>query len=174
MVIVKTTLLPSRPRCRLITTANVFYRCSTKRSIDILNPFRQKSSRFLADLSNCTYQQNLRFMYFLLKIFLIKLFYQLRSVPNDLDSCSIGDSERHDGLLLTLDITGSSVSPSEQDMNLPERPYYISNFLNYTGKIGGYFVIEANSKQHLNREKFSKPNYYRLAIFSKRHIFITY
>ena len=104
----------------------------------------------------------------------MKLFYQLRSVPDDLDSCSIGDSERHDGLLLTLDITESSVPPSKQDTNLPERPYYISDFLNYTGKIGGYYVIEANSKQHLDREKFLKPSYYRLAIFSKRHIFFTY
>jgi len=54
----------------------------------------------------------------------MKFNLQLRSVPDELDSCSIGDTERHDGLMLTLVITGDEVSPSNQNTALPQRPYY--------------------------------------------------
>ena len=73
---------------------------------------------------------------------------------------------------MTLRITGSDVTPSIQETTLPMRPFYVSNFLNHTKEqVTGHFVVEASSKQHLNREKFRGPDYYRY-LHERRTYFI--
>ena len=74
----------------------------------------------------------------------------------------MGDMERHRGLLVTLNIGGIATSPSTLETALPERPFYISDFRHFNQReVAGHFVIEANSKQHLNREKFTGDGYIR-------------
>ena len=87
--------------------------------------------------------------------------FQLRSVPDELDSCSLGHPERYSNILLTIRVDGSSSASKDiAGMALPTRPSYVSNFLDVDESEihREKFVIEASFFQLLNRRKFSGKN----------------
>lgn len=97
----------------------------------------------------------------------------MRSISDDFDSCSIGKTEEHNGLLVSIQVRGKRVSPQRQDESLPRRPFYISDFQHFQqDQVTGFFVVEANTKQHLNRALFSNPTLYRLDFQGVNYIFV--
>ena len=71
----------------------------------------------------------------LLRLFWLKftnaiLIFQLRSLPDELDSCSLRLTERYDNVLLKLIVAGDCQTPTVQETTLPERPYYVKDFMN--------------------------------------------
>ena len=93
---------------------------------------------------------------------------QLRSVPDDLDSCSLGFTERYNNVLLTIRVIGDPLSfNNESDVEppdlLPARPFYVGDFMNVAEDdiYHENFVIEASFGALLNRKKFSNKNDYQ-------------
>ena len=96
----------------------------------------------------------------LLKVCFLKLF-QLRSIPSESDQISIGGFERYNGLLLTLNVTGSH-SNTVLETSLPKRQSYVTDFQSLTqNEVTGRFVIEIAARILLNRKKFKSEFDYR-------------
>ena len=94
-------------------------------------------------------------------IMTIKMFYfQLKSVADPIDNCSLGFAFRYNDTLMTIIVTGDEQPSTPYDKTLPPRPYYVRDFRNtpeseiYPEK----FVIELSNPRLLNRERFSGPS----------------
>ena len=92
--------------------------------------------------------------------------FQLRSVPDGADLCSIGLISRLSDLLLTIVVFKPSRFPPHHsipdEFRLPPRQHFIRNFLDTPeNQITKGFVVELASAFHLNRHKFEGPGHYR-------------
>ena len=77
----------------------------------------------------------------------------------------MGNFDRHDGLLLTITVTGSMASTSLQT-TLPRRQSFVNDFRTMTqDQVAGRFVVEAGPGTTLNRETFSSRTDYRCVCF---------
>ena len=86
---------------------------------------------------------------------------QLRSIPNESDRMSIGSFLRYNGLLLTLNVTGSQ-SNTVLETSLPKRQSYVTDFQSLTqNEVTGRFVIEIAASILLNRKHFESEFDYR-------------
>ena len=87
---------------------------------------------------------------------------QLRSMPSDTDTPSVGNFDRYNGLLLTIIVSGNQES-TVLETALPPRQSFISDFRNVAQEnITGRFAIETAPGTNLNRKKFQSETDYRL------------
>ena len=77
----------------------------------------------------------------------------------------MGNFDRHDGLLLTITVTGNTASTNLQT-TLPGRQSFVNDFRTMTqDQVAGRFVVEAGPGTTLNRETFSSRTDYRCVCF---------
>ena len=82
-------------------------------------------------------------------------------MPADADETSIGGFQRHDGLLLTITVTGS-VTSTTLETSLPARESFVQDFRNLgQNEVEGRFVVEAGPGTTLNRALFSSETDFR-------------
>ena len=90
-------------------------------------------------------------------------------MPSKNDAASIGRSQRHDGLLLTIKVTGVDASTT-LETTLPARESFVQDFRELTqNEVKGRFVIEAGQDMNLNRGRFVNETNYRFVclVFAK-------
>jgi len=89
---------------------------------------------------------------------------QLRSLLDELDTCSLGLIDRYNNVLLTLNVTGNAeISTSQQETTLPERPYFVKDFLNIPDSdlYPERYTVEFSFLGLINRQLFSVDDNYR-------------
>ena len=85
-------------------------------------------------------------------------------MPAAVDADSMGGFQRHNGLLLTITVTGPETS-NVLGTSLPVRESFVRDFRNLTqDEVTGRFVIEAGPRTHLNRALFSSEEDYRFEL----------
>ena len=84
-------------------------------------------------------------------------------MTDELDSCSLGLTDRYNNVLLTLIVTGDPQAVTNQETTLPARPYYARNFLNINESeiYPERYEVEFAFFSFINRRKFAGPDNFR-------------
>ncbi|XP_066264447.1 multicopper oxidase mco-like [Branchiostoma lanceolatum] len=87
--------------------------------------------------------------------------YEIRSGDDSAHKPSIGNTDIYEGVIATIEVTGSAVSMNFPTTT-PAKPFYLRDLQTVPDSaIGGRYVVELGPTSYINREKFTNATYYR-------------